>query len=76
MAKRKEKLTSTEIFRPRIEIFCSKLNKCVSAPVDDADKVSWDCGSGECESCGSHGGIDFSILCECGKWHKVEVYSW
>lgn len=31
----------------------------------------------ECETCGSHGDVNLSVLkCECGKTHEIEISSW
>jgi hypothetical protein len=30
----------------------------------------------ECGLCGSHGGIEYSFECDCGRRYKIELYDW
>ena len=57
----------------RIEIFCGNLDKNVSV---DISKLYFSGYESECELCGSHGSVNVSVECECGKTHDIQLNSW
>ena len=55
-----------------IVYFCDVLKKEIVCK----DLHSLHASESECELCGSHGSIEFSVNCECGKYHDIEIQSW
>jgi hypothetical protein len=56
-----------------IVYFCDVLKK----ELVTKDVNSLTSSESECELCGSHGSITFSVYnCECGKNHDIEIKSW
>lgn len=56
-----------------VEIFCENLEKNVTV---DISKLYFLGSESECELCGSHGSVNVSVNCECGKNHSIELSSW
>jgi len=56
-----------------IVYFCDNLKKEIVCK--DLDNLS--SSSQDCETCGSHGSVDFYVSkCECGKSHDIEISGW
>jgi len=66
MSKKKATLES-------IKIRCPKTDKLVTV---SSKKLTWYANNSECEMCGSHGHIEVSVNCSCGKTHDIELYEW
>lgn len=56
-----------------IRIVCPKTELEVNIPIEMCHFYG---SEQECDSCGSHGGVDISINCSCGTRHEVELDSW
>ena len=54
--------------------FCDNLKKEII--IRDYIESSFYGYESECELCGSHGAVKFTVNCECGKMHEIEINSW
>jgi hypothetical protein len=52
--------------------FCDTLKKEITTK----DANGFSSTEQECDICGSHGSVTFSVNCECGKYHNIEIDSW
>lgn len=53
--------------------FCPDLGENVEIKFDE---LEWDYDSADCELCGSHGHLEVSFKCRCGKNHSLRISEW
>lgn len=67
------KLTRKSLKMVNALFTCPNLGKNVTIAFSD---LEWDHDSADCDLCGSHGHLEVSFKCQCGKNHSLRISEW